>query len=227
VLTVETDSAPTTLVSACGGVRRYAGTVHPSTAHIVNVLVALATAICLSSCSGPASDDHTHPASTDQPVVSGEPAGYNAQDVAFANSMLQNHKQGVDLSRPVPDRSANPKVIAFAAARASALQSDVAVLKVMLVQWNENPHADTGGGGGATVAKGMIDQATIARLHSLAGGKFDTLWLQSMIGLDQGAIEIANAEIAGKNNDDTVGLARQIVDARQADIGKMKQLLGG
>ena len=191
------------------------------------VLAALAAVICLSSCNTRASDTQTHPTSKDQPVITGEPAGHNAQDVAFANAMIRNHKQGIDLSALVPGRSANPQVVAFAAARASALQSDNAVLKVMVVQWSEIPNAGAGSDGRATGANGVVDQATIAKLESLRGGTFDTLWLQSMIGLDEGAIDIANAEIASKNNDDAVGLARQIVDARQADIGKMKQLLGG
>ena len=164
-------------------------------ARIATSLVALATAICLCSCSGPASNDHSRPTSRDQPVVTGEPAGYTAQDVAFANTTIQNHKQAIDLSTLVPDRSTNPKVVAFAAARASALQSDVAVLKVMLVQWNENPNASTGRDRPGSAATGTVDQPTIAKLNSLRGGNFDTLWLQSMIGLDQGAVEIANAEV--------------------------------
>jgi uncharacterized protein (DUF305 family) len=208
-------------------VAHYAGTVSLPTARIANVLAALAMAICVSSCSGPAADDHTRPTSKDQPLVTGEPAGYNPHDVAFANTMIQNHKQGINISRLVPDRSAGPKVTAFAAARSSVLQSDVEVLKVMLVQWNENPNNGAGGDGGGTTVTGVVDQATIAKLDSLRGEKFDTLWLQAMIGLDQGAIEIAKTEIAGKNNDDAVGLARQIIEARQVDIGKMKQLLGG
>src|ERR1700743_913092 len=118
---------------------------HCAAARIGTVLAALAIAICLSSCSSPDSDDHTHPTSKDQPLVTGEPAGYNPQDVAFADTMLENHRQGVDLSKLVPDRSTNPKVVAFAADRSSALQSDIQVLKVMLVQWNENPNAATGG----------------------------------------------------------------------------------
>lgn len=197
------------------------------TARITAALAALATAVSLSSCSSPASDDHTHPTSKDQPIVTGEPAGSNAHDFAFANDMIQNHQQGIDLSKLVPVRSADPRVVAFAAARSSALQSDIQVLKVMLVQWNENPKPDTGGNGHGSATTGTVDQATIGHLNSLRGGKFDTLWLQSMVGLDQGAVEIANTEISGKNNDDAVGLARQIVEARQADIVKMNQLLGG
>ena len=205
----------------------YAGTVSSPAARLAMVLSALAAAVVLSSCGSPAADKRAHPGSQDQPVITGEPAGYDAQDVAFASSMVQNHKQGIDISTLVPDHSTNAKVIAFAATRASALQSDVAVLKVMLVQWNENPTSNTGGGGGAAVAKNILDQSTIAKLNSLRGGAFDTLWLRSMIGLDQGAVEIANVEIAGKHNDDAVGLAKQIVEARNADIGTMRQLLGG
>jgi uncharacterized protein (DUF305 family) len=160
-------------------------------------------------------------------VITGEPAAYDAQDVAFAKNMIQNHKQGMNISTLVPVRSTNPKVVAFAAARASALQSDVAVLKVMLVQWNENPNAEVGVDGRGSTAPGMVDQVTMAKLDSLRAEPFDTLWLRSMIGLDQGAVEIADAEIAGKHNDDAVGLARQIAAARQADIGTMRQLLGG
>jgi uncharacterized protein (DUF305 family) len=196
-------------------------------ARIATALAALATAICLSSCSSPKSDNHAHPTPNDPPVVTGEPAGSNADDVAFANTIITNYKPGIDISALVPDRSTNPKVVAFAATSASALKSDVAILKVLLLQWNEDPDTQTGSDGRGTTMKGMVDQATMAKLDSLRGGKFDTLWLQSMIGLDQGAAEVANVEIANGKNIDAVGLARQIVAARQADIGQMKQILGG
>lgn len=196
-------------------------------ARIATALAAFATAICLSACSSPNSDNRTHPTPKDPPVVTGEPAGSNADDVAFANTIITNYKPGIDISALVPDRSTNPKVVAIAAATASALTSDVAILKVLLLQWNESPDGNTGSDGRGTTMKGMVDQATMAKLDSLRGGQFDTLWLQSMIGLDQGAAEVANVEIANGKNIDAVGLARQTVAARQADIGQMKQLLGG
>jgi uncharacterized protein (DUF305 family) len=46
-----------------------------------------------------------------------------------------------------------------------------------------------------------------------------------MIGLDQGAIEVANAEVANGKNVDATSLAKQIVKARQAEIGQMQQIL--
>ena len=60
--------------------------------------------------------------------------------------------------------------------------------------------------------QGMVDEATMARLESLKGAEFDTLWLQSMIGHHQGAIEMAKAEVANGENVDAKGLANDIID---------------
>lgn len=77
-------------------------------------MVALAAALALSSCSSPASDGHTNHEHPDDPVITGQPAGYNADDVAFATNMIPHHQQAVDLSALVPDRSANAELIALA-----------------------------------------------------------------------------------------------------------------
>jgi uncharacterized protein (DUF305 family) len=190
-------------------------------------IVAVTGALLVSSCTGSAPESRVPGAHTDEPVVTGEPAGYNSGDVAFVNTMIAGDQQGIELSALVPDRSTNDEVVAFAAACASARQSNIAILKVFRVQWNENPDIQTGSDKYGTTMKGMVDQATITKLDSLHGGEFDTLWLQSMIGLNEGAIEMANAEIANGKNVDAVGLAKQIVDARQSEIEPMTQILAG
>ena len=75
--------------------------------------------------------------------------------------------------------------------------------------------------------QGMVDDATMTKLESLNGSEFDTLWLQSMISHHEGAIEMARAEITNGKNVDAKGLAQTIVDTQQAEIGQMKQMLGG
>jgi uncharacterized protein (DUF305 family) len=65
------------------------------------------------------------------------------------------------------------------------------------------------------------------RLNSLSGAEFDEVWLESMIGHHQGAIEMAKAEIANGDNEDAKRLAQSIVDTQQAEIGQMNQMLGG
>jgi uncharacterized protein (DUF305 family) len=191
------------------------------------VFFCLVIVLLLSSCSSPTSAGHSDPAHTDNPLVTGEPAGYSADDVAFATNLVLNDQQGIDVSALVPDRSTNLEVVALAAKSTTALKSDVAVLNVLLVQWNGNPDIKTGGGAHGTTTRGTVDDATMAKLRSLKGTEFDTLWLQSMISLHQGAIEMANAEIANGKNVDAVGLAKQIIVAQQADVDQMKQILGG
>jgi uncharacterized protein (DUF305 family) len=197
------------------------------TARVAAVVAALATALFLSSCGGSSSDSHADHTKTDEPVITGQPAGYNADDVAFATNMIPHHKQAVDLSALVPDRSTNDELIALANQISTAQQPEINVMKVFLVQWNENPDANSGHQGHGSPMAGMVDEPTMTKLESLKGPEFDKLWLQSMIGHHQGAIEMAKAEIANGDNVDAKSLAQNIVTTQEAEIGQMKQMLGG
>ena len=55
---------------------------------------------------------------------------------------------------------------------------------------------------------GMVDDATMAQAATLKGAEFDTLWLRSMIGHHEGAITMANTEIADGANADAKTLAK-------------------
>jgi uncharacterized protein (DUF305 family) len=160
------------------------------------------------------------PAQTDEPHITGEPAGNNAHDIAFVGNMIPHDQQGIDMSVLVPDRSTNSQIVVWAAKSAAALQTDIAILRALIVQWDQNSEAARGDGG-----QGMPDPAAVAKLDSLHGGEFDSLWLHSMISLDQGAIEMANAEVINGKNADAVVLARQIIDARRAEIGQLNQMV--
>jgi uncharacterized protein (DUF305 family) len=189
------------------------------------IIAALAATLLVSSCSGPSHDNAAPSTHADEPVVTGEPAGDNAADVTFAGTVIAQDQQAIDLAALVPDRSTNPNVVAFATTSASARRSEIAILKVLQVQWNSNQDSQGGQRDEATT-KGMIDQATIAKLQSSHGAAFETLWLQSMVGLDKASFEMANAETANGKNVDAVELAKQIVKARQAEIDHVTKMLG-
>src|SRR6201991_3896968 len=121
-------------------------------------IAALAAALLLSSCTGQASDAHTAQPRTDPPVSTGQPVGYNADDVAFATNMIPHHQQAVELSALVPDRSTNTELIALANQISAAQQPEINVMKVFLVQWTEgtgNPTSSDSGhaGHGSTMTK--------------------------------------------------------------------------
>ncbi len=193
---------------------------------IASVLVALFAALFLTSCSG--SDEHTDAHKTDEPVVSAQPAGFNADDHAFATNMIPHHEQAIELAAMAPERSTDSEILALADKISATQQPEINALRVFLVQWNENPEDNTShGGGGHGAMAGMVDDATMARLQSLQGAEFDTLWLQSMISHHQGAIEMAKAEVANGQNDDIKRMAQTMIDAQQAEINQMKQMLEG
>jgi uncharacterized protein (DUF305 family) len=95
------------------------------------------------------------------------------------------------------------------------------------VQWNENPENNSGHAGHGNTMQGMVDEATMAKLKSRSGAEFDKLWLESMISHHQGAIEMAKGEIANGDNVDAKAVAKNIVTTQEAEIGQMKQMLGG
>jgi uncharacterized protein (DUF305 family) len=194
---------------------------------VAAALAALTVALFVSSCSSPASDGHADHPHSDEPVITGQPAGYNADDVAFATNMIPHHQQAVDLSAMVPDRSTNAELVALAQQISAAQQPEISVMKVFLVQWNENPDTNSGHAGHGNAMQGMVDQATMTKLQSLNGQEFDKLWVESMIGHHQGAIEMAKAEIANGDNVDAKTLAKNIVTTQEAEIGQMKQMVGG
>ncbi len=196
------------------------------TARFAAALAACSTALLLSSCDSSPTDNHANPSRSDEkPVITGEPAGYNTTDVTFANNMTALEEQGINMSGLVPDRSNDSGIVTFAAKSGAALQVDTQVLKALRAQWKEGQDNQTAGGGPSITAGGTIDNATFAKLDSLHGPEFDNLWLKSMIGLDQGAIELANAEVASGKNVDAVSLAKQIAKARQAELGQMQEML--
>ena len=205
---------------------------------LIALAAAVPAALLISSCSSPAPDGHAnHPGGTESsaPVVAGQAAGFNDADVAFVTGMIPHHQQAVEMSKLVPDRSTDPAVIKLAADISAAQGPEIETMKVFLVQWKEggsdsgdDAHGQQGHGDiGATPMHGMVDEATMTKLETLKGAEFDQLWLSSMIGHHEGAIGMANTEIASGANDDAKRLAQQIVAGQQAEIVQMKQMLGG
>lgn len=197
-------------------------------------LVAAFAVATLAACSSPADappgGGHVAPGIPETPVITGEPASHNADDVSFATNMIAHHQQAIELSELVPDRSSNPELAALASQIATVQQPEINIMNVLLVQWNENPDLSTdpsGGSGhaGHGSAAGMVAPTTMEQLTSLRGAQFDTLWLETMISHHQGAVEMANAEIANGANVDAIAIARTMAETQEAEIEQMEQLL--
>jgi uncharacterized protein (DUF305 family) len=177
------------------------------------LIALLAAVLLLSSCSSSESGDHTDHESGAQ--------ASNAADVAFATDMISHHQQAVEMSGLVANRSTNPAVIALAADIAAAQGPEIETMKGFLARWNAPL---VGAGHDGMQMQGMVDDATMTRLASLRGNAFDVLWLNSMIGHHEGAIDMAKAEIADGVDPDAKRLAQQIVAAQTAEVAQMKKM---
>jgi uncharacterized protein (DUF305 family) len=207
-----------------------------TTTRIAALTGAIAAALFVSACTTPAGDghaDHQHDTSASAAAPADQNAAdhnadHNAADVNFATMMIPHHQQAVQMSGLVPSRSSDPAVVDLAAAIAKAQGPEIETMQGFLAKWNGGQAPATGHDGhDMSDMQGMVDSATMDRLETLEGRDFDTLWLQSMIGHHEGAIAMANTEIAGGANADAKTLAQEIVTGQQAEITQMKQMLGG
>lgn len=205
------------------------------TARVAAALVAIATGFTIAACSTAVDSNQggqVGPGIPETPVITGEPASYNAEDVSFATNMITHHKQAIELSELVPERTTNPELAALASQIAAVQQPEINIMNVFLVQWKENPEAGAGPSeedhsDHGSAMPGMVDDATITKLESLRGKEFDTLWLQSMISHHRGAVDMANAEIANGANIDAVAMAKTIAATQESEIEQMQQMLEG
>jgi uncharacterized protein (DUF305 family) len=197
-----------------------------STSMRIVAAAALASAIVVSSCS--TAEDHSKqgPSTAATTTAGATVAAHNANDVMFAQMMIPHHQQAVQLAALAPQHTANQALLTLASTISAEQQPEINAMKALLLQWDVDANAmpDHSGHGGM---QGMVDDATMAKLQSLNGPEFDTLWLQAMIGHHQGAIEMAQGEIANGQSADMTAMAKNMVSAQQAEINQMKQMLGG
>jgi uncharacterized protein (DUF305 family) len=71
----------------------------------------------------------------------------------------------------------------------------------------------------------MMSDDDLAALEDAAGPEASRLFLEQMIAHHEGAVAMAEAEVADGENADAVALAQDIVDAQTAEIAEMKEIL--
>lgn len=189
--------------------------------------MAALAAVWLSSCSGTATESAptvSAPTTGSADHGADHDAAHNTDDVAFAQMMIPHHQQAVELSAMVPERSTDPEVLALATRISGQQQPEIDAMTALLKQWQVDV-SDHGSNHAGMPMAGMVSEDTMIRLESLRGRDFDVLWLQSMIGHHQGAIEMAEVEVKEGKNPELLTLAKSIITAQQAEIDQMKTML--
>ena len=180
---------------------------------ITALLAAAVTTAVVSSCG------------ESSPTPAAQAPKHNGADVTFAQKMIPHHQQALDMAAMVPSRTTNRELIIMAKHIALDQQAQIDTLQGLLQQWGE-PAAPAHTGHDGMGMDGMVDAATMDKLPTFTGAAFDDLWLRSMITHHQGAVAMAEPEIAQGENPTAVKMAKIIVDWQQLEIGRMHAMLG-
>ncbi|MFI7119415.1 DUF305 domain-containing protein [Amycolatopsis sp. NPDC049868] len=183
--------------------------------------VAMVAALGLAGCSG----NDTGMSGMDHDPPAGQQAGQNADDIAFAQQMIEHHGQALDMSGLVPSRSTNPQVIDLASRIEKAQDPEIQQMKNWLAAWGAGPAASSGMPMDHGSMSGMMTEAEMKELGQAKGADFDKMWLGMMIRHHQGAVDMAKTELAKGSNAEAKALAQKIIDAQEAEIREMQGLL--
>lgn len=184
---------------------------------------AVTAALMLSACGGDSSGSGTHHgggAATSN--ASAAAAGFNDADVAFAQHMIEHHRQAVEMAALAGDRAGDPQVKELARTIAAAQQPEIDTMSGWLGSWGvpaSAPAVDHGS------MPGMMSEADLKSLAAAEGAAFDKQFLSMMIKHHEGAIVMAGQEAAEGSAAPAKALAGRIVADQRAEIRTMRGLL--
>jgi uncharacterized protein (DUF305 family) len=182
----------------------------------------LAMTIVLIGCSrGNAAGMPSEPGAT--PPSASAAGQFNDADVMFAQQMILRHEQAVAMSDMVLDKTGvHPEVTALAQQIKAAQQPELEQLNSWLDAWGRKQVDD---GGQHHGGHGTITAEKMRRLDRADGPGGQRLFLQGMIRHHQGAVAMAETEIAEGKHPAAIQLAETIAKRQQQEIDTMQELL--
>ncbi|WP_234320473.1 DUF305 domain-containing protein [Streptomyces sp. SBT349] len=163
----------------------------------------------------------------------------DSADVGFARDMAVHHQQAVEMSFLVRDRTQDEDVrlLAFDIINTQANQRGMMLGWLDLwdmpkststpMTWMPGHAGMTGGAGegGLAAMPGMATDEQLDELRAAEGRESEVLFLQLMIEHHRGGVEMAQAAAAEAGTEEVDRLATGIVEAQEAEIGLMRDML--
>ena len=150
---------------------------------------------------------------------------HNAADIAFAQGMIPHHQQAIDMSNQVLERGEAPSVKDLAQRIKGDQSEEIDLMRGWLAEWGEE-EVDHGSDD-PSMDMGTMPQEDMEALAQTSGRDLDKMFLEMMIPHHEGAIAMAETELADGEFADALALAERIVDAQKAEISEIQGLLAG
>jgi uncharacterized protein (DUF305 family) len=179
--------------------------------------------------SGNQHSGHGSPTASGSASSASGTAAHNAEDVSFAQMMIEHHRQAIEMAKLAPTRAGSPKVKELAAKIEAEQQPEIQTMTGWLKAWGA-PSAMVGGMNhgsmsGSGSMPGMMTDADMTKLKAAKGPEFDRMFLTMMIEHHTGAVQMAKTEEAKGQNPEAKALAKQIVTTQTAEIAEMRAIL--
>lgn len=192
---------------------------------LATLALAIAATLTLTACGEQTGSDA---------AASGTPSpAFDDADVAFAQQMIPHHEQAVLMSRMAESHASSVDVRRLAAGIEAAQGPEIDTMKGWLDAWGaevpdgSSDHLGHGMDGmtGMAGMPGMMSDRQLGSLRRAHGTTWDRMFLRMMVAHHEGAIEMARTEVADGQNGDAVALAGRIIEAQQAEIEQMREML--
>ena len=197
---------------------------------------AVTATLVLSACGG--GDDSSSGSGMDHgggmatsAAPSSSTATSNDADVTFAQNMIKHHQQAITMAALADTRAANADVKELAQKIREAQQPEIDTMNEWLTAWGQAAPMPSMGTESAmpdmdhASMPGMMTDDDMKKLMNAKGAAFDKQFLTMMISHHEGAMQMAQQEVAQGSNPDAKALAQKIVTDQQAEITTMKSLL--
>ncbi|MBK0866881.1 DUF305 domain-containing protein [Saccharopolyspora sp. HNM0986] len=204
---------------------------------IAAALGGLAAAAALTGCGGGA--EHAgHGPAPQGPSAQQEHSGqqdHSAQqaaaapaDITFAQGMIPHHQQAVEMSRLAEQRAGAPEVRELAGKIEAAQGPEIDTLTGWLRRWGapEGGHSQHMGASGHAGMGGMMSPQQLDELAATNGVEFDHRFLELMIAHHEGAVRMAETELARGSAPEAKKMAENIVRTQREEIDTMRALMG-
>ncbi|MEQ1735150.1 MAG: DUF305 domain-containing protein [Rhodoglobus sp.] len=143
----------------------------------------------------------------------------NNADLAFTMMMIPHHEQAVEMADLVlAKEGVDARVVDLAVQIKAAQGPEIELMQGWLDTWGVGTMSGMDHGG-------MMSEVDMAALESATGNEASRLFLTQMIVHHDGAIVMAQNELANGINPDVRALCVRIIESQTAEIVTMKQIL--
>jgi uncharacterized protein (DUF305 family) len=144
-------------------------------------------------------------------------ASANGTDKAFASEMISHHEGTIEIGRLAEARAGRPRLRLLARRIVTSRRAEIEVLRFIKseLQKSDVPPGELG-----LSEEQMAQQGDEHRLRD--ADDFDRAFLEIMIALHGGAINIAAVELRNGRDSRSKELARSIIDTQEREIRQME-----